>query len=285
MKERFDHNCKTPEEAAAYLDARSKQLLRLGYTKTETTTHEWGAQMLTQKDGETFQSIYIVEGHRGKGLYPTLVRHRILTSFSFQTNFGCYRTWHEYLHEKGIDYHIENVEPWGEYKMISRHYGGETAKRSGVQLMNHIDEGLAVLEWIGASETAKRAYCLHPMLQSDDDLARHFNELAGTETRIGIQTVTSCAPTVAIAATEYRSVANEYLSTRSIQGIDEIRLSPLKDVNDMLIADKIQNRKDFETYHHGKHPRTEELDRYFRNWLERLGVSEELYQETKARIL
>lgn len=80
-------------------------------------------------------------------------------------------------------------------------------------------------------------------------------------------------------------MANEYLSTRSITNIDEIRLSPLKVVNDMLIADKIQNRKDFELYHEGKHPRSEELAQYFRNWLERLGISEEFYQETKRRLL
>jgi hypothetical protein len=73
-------------------------------------------------------------------------------------------------------------------------------------------------------------------------------------------------------------------STRKIESIDEIRLSPLKDVNDMLIADKIQNRKDFDLYHKGKHERSEELDEYFKNWFNRLGITEEFYQEMKNEL-
>ena len=52
----------------------------------------------------------------------------------------------------------------------------------------------------------------------------------------------------------------------------------------ILIADKIQNRKDFELYHLGKHERSDELDSYFKNWLERLNISEEFYQETKNEL-
>jgi hypothetical protein len=53
----------------------------------------------------------------------------------------------------------------------------------------------------------------------------------------------------------------------------------------MLIADKIQNRKDFELYHLGKHERSSELDSYFKNWLERLDITEEFYQETKKELI
>ena len=51
------------------------------------------------------------------------------------------------------------------------------------------------------------------------------------------------------------------------------------------IADKIQNRKDFELYHELTHPRSKELIQYFKNWLEKLGVSEEAYQEYKKRLM
>ncbi len=37
--------------------------------------------------------------------------------------------------------------------------------------MNHIDEGLFILKKIGASELAKRAYAIHPILQGDDEFA------------------------------------------------------------------------------------------------------------------
>jgi len=157
-----------------------------------------------------------------------------------------------------------------EYRIISDFYGDQIAKRSGVQLMNHIDEGLYILEKIGASDYAKRAYCLHPIVQDDQSLKENSHLLKDIDYRVIINTI------------EYRSVANEYLSRREIKSIDEVRLSPLKDVNDMLIADKIQNRKDFELYHLGAHDRSEQLDKYFKNWLERLEVSEDFYNETKS---
>ena len=53
----------------------------------------------------------------------------------------------------------------------------------------------------------------------------------------------------------------------------------------MLIADKIQNRKDFQLYHLGTHTRSEQLDQYFKNWLEKLEVSEDFYNETKSFLI
>jgi ABC-type amino acid transport substrate-binding protein len=78
-------------------------------------------------------------------------------------------------------------------------------------------------------------------------------------------------------AMEYRSVANAYLSHREIDNIEEIKLSPLVEVQHMLIADKVQNRKDFELYN-SDHPQAEALSEYFDNWLRRLGISEQRYQ-------
>ena len=137
-----------------------------------------------------------------------------------------------------------------EYKLISDFYGDIRAKRSGVSYMNHIDEGLAILNIIDASDLAKRAYCLHPIYQGDFDLSSNHNQY-------------KIDGDVILRVIEYRSVANEYLSFREINSFMDIRLSPIKDVNDMLIADKIQNRKDFELYHKGKHERSKELERYF----------------------
>ncbi len=157
-----------------------------------------------------------------------------------------------------------------EYGWIKSVYGDKKAKRSGVYLINHIDEGLRILENIGASDTAKRAYCLHPIFQGDQDLLEVFQSYPISPDQI--------YPEVLIAVMEYRSVANEYLSTREIKSIDEIRLSPLKDVNDMLIADKVQNYKDFEIYHKSTHPRSKELDQYFKNWLQKLNMNTDQYQ-------
>lgn len=146
-----------------------------------------------------------------------------------------------------------------EWNLILEHYGEGRAKRSQVPFINHITEGLAILRFIGASNPAKAAFCIHPILQADADLVENFDKARSL-----------ISGDVLMLAMEYRSVANEYLSQRTVYSLDEIRLSPLKDVNDMLIADKVQNYKDFLLYHHGTHPRSKELHEYFKNWLDRL---------------
>ncbi|BBA65570.1 hypothetical protein [Xanthomonas phage XacN1] len=146
-----------------------------------------------------------------------------------------------------------------EWNMILEHYGEGRAKRSQVPFINHIIEGLAILRYIDASTQAKAAFCIHPIIQADADLVENFDWVRKT-----------VGGDVLMLAMEYRSVANEYLSHRNVFSLNEIRLSPLKDVNDMLIADKVQNYKDFILYHHGTHPRSNELHEYFKNWLDRL---------------
>lgn len=145
-----------------------------------------------------------------------------------------------------------------EYQIIKDYYGTRTAQRSGVPLINHIDEGVEILRMIDASENTIRAYCLHPILQNDTDL-RNNREL-----------VKNVNYEVLILTMEYRKTANAYLSYRTIKSIDEIELSPLDEVNQMLWADKLQNKKDFMKYHFGKHHRSSELDLYFNNWVQRL---------------
>ncbi|MFT5618267.1 MAG: hypothetical protein ACI85I_001499 [Arenicella sp.] len=142
-----------------------------------------------------------------------------------------------------------------EYKMITTFYGSEKTERSQVPLINHIQEGLQILEFINASEFAKKAYCLHPILQSDESLKQNWKMYFA-----------KVNPKVMLLCMEYRKVANTYLS-RVIQGLLEIELSPIKSVNEMLVADKVQNYKDFLKYHAESHPRTKELELYFSNWL------------------
>ena len=89
----------------------------------------------------------------------------------------------------------------------------------------------------------------------------------------------SFAPEAAVPAMEYRNIANAYLSKHFTGTEDIFQLSVLDEVNQMLIADKVQNRKDFERYHQGSHENSEQLQIYFKNWLDKLGVSEARYQE------
>lgn len=255
---RFNFDANTVEEATDYLKARAKQLLRFGFILDQIISPDNGVVIAYFiKDNVTYQSIFILNDWRGKGIYKKWITHTILTSDDCNIS--------DYLRKNDILFVSVDLYEWDEYRIISDFYGGEIATRSGVQLMNHIDEGLYILDKIGASDIAKRAYCLHPIVQGDESLRDNKHLLKNIDTD------------VVIASIEYRSVANEYLSKRSINSLDEIRLSPLKDVNDMLIADKIQNRKDFDLYHLGKHERSSQLDQYFKNWLTKLGISEDQY--------
>lgn len=157
-----------------------------------------------------------------------------------------------------------------EYGLLSSYYGQRVASRSGVKLVNHINEGLLILEAIDATEEAMRAYCLHPLLQADDDLMMHYKGIAP-----------QVSSYVMMLAIEYRSVANEYLSQKVGTG-HIIRLSPLAEVNDMLIADKVQNYKDFLIHHADTHPRSKELDTYFNKWLKVLGIDKFRFNELVA---
>ncbi len=167
-----------------------------------------------------------------------------------------------------------SIEATREYRAVALHYQARTARRSGEPLLKHIDDGLRILEAIGASMRAMRAYCLHPLVQADDDLIASYERLADLTDDVH----------VAALAVEYRSIANATLSTRPIESPEEIRLSPLREVSDMLIADKVQNRADFVRHHLGTHPRSEELDRYFRLWLRRLGVDEAKYVQLTSTL-
>ncbi|MDX1959623.1 MAG: hypothetical protein SFU98_13695 [Leptospiraceae bacterium] len=154
-----------------------------------------------------------------------------------------------------------------EFEMIQEYYGKRVAERSHVPLIQHIREGLYIMVEEQATELAKQAYCLHPIFQSDEALQANYNN----------SEYLKIDSNVMLLVMEYRNIANAYLSNKQITNISEIQLSPLAEVNSMLVADKIQNYKDFEKYHKATHPRSKELTYYFENWLVRLGVTQEKY--------
>ena len=158
-------------------------------------------------------------------------------------------------------------ESW-EYQAILDHYGDKKASRSGVPFINHIDEGVQLILKLEdfpkeIRYRAALAFCLHPMFQKPEDFNRNFELLLRFESRI-----------VALVI-EYRNVANACLSTslgeewRSFSW-ENINLSCRIEVNLMLLADKVQNQKDFLIHHKDTHPRKEILDTYFWLWLMRL---------------
>lgn len=159
---------------------------------------------------------------------------------------------------------MPGIERTYEYELVHRFYDGKIAQRSKVYKIYHVIEGCFILDRLGADLATKRAFCLHPMLQDDVELAENFRTVA-----------VDCDPVSVMLALEYRNIANGYLSNRNIESIGEITLSPLTEINVMLRADKIQNRKDFDLYLKGKIKNSDRMVQYFKNWHERLEISEE----------
>lgn len=271
---RLPHDAATEAEVFQYYDTRGRQLLHDGYVWHGQL--DWAAGLegsvyqtfFHHPDGE-FVSYFALPHARGKGYLRTLARHGpvVVTLPDCRIEAA--------LQHVGAAYRLAGVLTESlEYKLIQAEYGDQRAARSQVFLMNHIDEGLAVMRAVGATETAMRAFCLHPLLQNDVDLARNFDRVAHA-----VQAVADGALVMALAM-EYRSVANEYLAHCALRP-GGIRLSPLKAVNDMLIGDKVQNRKDFEQYHADKHDNRERLAEYFQQWCVALNVAER-YPDLKA---
>ncbi len=153
------------------------------------------------------------------------------------------------------------------YDLIQNYYGDKQAKRSKLPLINHIDEGLILLSSMNATNIVIEAYCLHPILQSDEDFRNNKSfDFSGINTES------------IILAMEYRRVANSYLSTGDLKQFAGISC---EEIRQMLVADKVQNYKDFLIYHADNHKRSKELDQYFNNWFLILNIE---YKEWSHKI-
>jgi hypothetical protein len=262
-------------EATHYFAGRAQQMRVHGFRWKPEETLEvlddrdqaWAAATVYTEcsSGKDFQALYVYQLFLGQGRY----RDYIATCKSSEmmpvvTMTDC--EIEDHLAKIGLaegkNYRVlRGITDTPEYHMISEYYGDEPAKRSGLYLMDHIDQGLYILKEIGASEETMRAFCLHPLYQADPDLKDSF---AADVSKISQRAIW--------LAMEYRNIANAYLSTRTIRSLEDIKLSPWPEVNQMLIADKIQNLKDFIRFHRGGHARRVELQSYFMDWLKRLGV-------------
>lgn len=147
------------------------------------------------------------------------------------------------------------------YQFIADHYGDRTAKRSGIPLINHIDEGVELLEASGADEMVVDAFCLHPLFQD--------KEVFNTILRKNTPNLSTLPVQCVILAVEYRTIANGYLPKDYRTATDKIRLSDVPEVNLMLLADKFQNQRAFRATK-DLYPNADILEKYFVRWIELL---------------
>lgn len=254
---RLNYDANSDADIWQYFQTRARQILSDGFIWSgKVNSIEGGLSTTFSKDGVEYGSFYGRMNERGQGH----ARRHFSSLAPIVTTLDCkikdFLSAHQIPHVV-VGSFLETEE----YKIVEQFYADKTTKRTGMFMMNHIDEGLFVLNHYGATEAAKKAFCLHPLLQMDTDLALNWSSLRAHS-----------SPEVLGLALEYRNIANQYLSQRSISSIDEIKLSPLEEVDDMLRADKVQNYKDFLIYHKATHPRADILNTYFLNWFERLNI-------------
>lgn len=189
-----------------------------------------------------------------------------------------------FIQSSNIGPMLQVVKGTPEYRAIADFYGQDTAKRSGVPLINHIHEGVAVIACMGDdgdAVMAARAYSIHPLFQNDREL----------ET-VGVEFAQKTWPSLLVLyAMEYRERANAWLSDKVVKGEDgDLACIGQPDAGDdpvvrmMLCADKVQNYKDFIAHHRGTHARSDELDLYFQTWLKYLDISPELFEALCAAV-
>ena len=153
-----------------------------------------------------------------------------------------------------------------EYDLAKTILSSRKTHRTGISHFVHVEEGLIILNNLTDDADTKGAFCLHPLIQKTSDFIDNYICLK------------DCSPISVALAVEYRWIANQgtryYLETNPGA---KIILSEFLEINHMLIADKIQNRKDFLATFNRNDSEFDALDQYFKNWMEALKISEPEY--------
>lgn len=163
-----------------------------------------------------------------------------------------------------------------EYDAIKAAYGDRRAERSKLPYLRHIDQGILLLNAMKVTDDVLRAWCLHPIFQLDEFYVPLMKDGGAAF---------DSSPKIVTLAMEYRAVANAFL-TGDEASLRLPKVSPIADVNLMLIADKVQNWRDarMHLFQHVDHAERSKLDRYFKKWLDALNVSSDL-QSTLGALL
>ena len=164
------------------------------------------------------------------------------------------------------------IEKYNYYNVIDNFYKDMSTSK-GVPYINHINEGVIHLENMKVSNNVVNAFILHPFVQcvnlkgtykdcllTEKELEKHIN-------------IFEIEPEIAFDLLLYRKYANSYLCRESTdnysinEAFNNIKgIVKYPNTIKMLIADKLQNFKDFLQYRQD-HPRKVYLNNYFTHWL------------------
>lgn len=288
MSKRLESQTNDTSVIADYFAIRSHQAYPYGFTYNNSCffyhshngkTFEVRMWSFLDKEGNRYFSFFVPLDNRKAGIGESLAKELIRICADEKARMltipDC--DIEKYFKKYDIPYicvptpHLD----WFEYKMMQSHYGSDVAKRTGLFLMNHVDEGICIMTDYKAHEDAIKAFVIHPLIQDDEQVLSA--SLGGLATNFNINqlVIEGISARVLLLCMEYRKVANAYLCKPETDNwtMEDIKFAcPLvvEDVRLMLIADKVQNYKDFLQYHALTHPRRSELFKYFNNWIDYL---------------
>lgn len=270
---RFPATAATADDARRYYRNRATQALWLDWRWSgRFVDHGWGVETrFFDPKGVEHRSVFVLEGHTGRGHLTRWLAAEPGVPFVTSTACPRMKAWFE---ARGLAHRSIEPAPWAAYRAIEAHYGDRRAKRSGRYLMAHIDEGLFVLRALGATAVELDAWCLHPLVQGDAELRETW--VRGAAPWQGVD------PRAAALAMLYRETANGYLAHHPPGAVPPCALP---EVARLLVADKVQNRKDFERHLRGVVPNSDRLDAYFAEWLGALAIDEGRYLELVGALL
>ncbi len=270
---RFPATAATADDARRYYRNRAAQALWLGWSWSgRFVEHGWGVETrFTDPAGVAHRTVFVLDGHTGRGHLSRWLAAELAVPFVTSTACPRMKAW---LDARGVAHRTIAPPPWPAYAASERHYGDRRARRSGRYLMAHIDEGLFLLGQLDAAQVERDAWCLHPLVQGDDDLRATWS--LGDAPWRGID------PRAALLTMAYRATANAYLAHHPPAAPPAC---PLPEVARLLVADKVQNRLDFERHLRGEIANSDRLDAYFAEWLAALGIDDARYVELARALL
>lgn len=259
-----------PQEASTwpeleqYFTTRARQLWHEGWRWSQTLedTGVGCRTEFTSAAGERFASYYVLAQFHGQGHFKQLVKAEPLP---IVTITDCHIE--QILDHIGARYlRAGDLLDTAEYRLVEAVLA-DNRDNDGVFLMNHVDEGLAVLAGLGTSTLAKRAFCLLPLVRADADLAKYCESL---DQALG--PIVGGHEALALAMT-CRGVA---CCWRPDTAFPEggLPVGAVQAVHEVLIAENVQKRKALSRSNQGAKARLE-LDTHYRRWLEALGAADQ----------
>ncbi len=245
-----------PRMTRAYYETRARQFMQEGMIWDGVISDTLGCPTAFFTRGpERFCSVYIPTHLRGQGMFRRVlgvIGLPVITVVDCHIEPALQAIGHPYL-VVGTPI-LESPQ----YKIVQDFFGDQRDERSGVLLMNHIDEGIAVMRALGAPDTAIRAFCLTPLqFTSRNDIIINFHKIFKELNGV-------------IDGIDSSNLALDY---RALVDTNPVKVSTDNDVNLMLAGAVIQRKKDLLVHNWDHQANPEATRERFDQWIAALGIA------------